>query len=109
MLITKIYSYYKIYLNNIKSNKSILSQQQIKIGIVELGKWVEIWHYNLLKKIIAVIGKALRNKPELERKGVRVVTDYDSFTSFLNTPRGTYLSLSAGHSGYCNKKNFYHI
>jgi len=75
-----------------------LSQQQIKLGIVGLGKMGGNLALQSIEKNISVIGKALRTKPELERKGIKVVTDYDSFTSYLNTPRVIYLSLPAGHT-----------
>lgn len=70
----------------------------MKLGIVGLGKMGGNLALQSIEKNISVIGKALRTKPELERKGVKVVTDYDSFTSFLNTPRVIYLSLPAGHT-----------
>ena len=45
---------------------------------------------------IGVVGKARTTKPELEKRGVRVVDSYESFVSFLKHPRVIYLSLPAG-------------
>jgi 6-phosphogluconate dehydrogenase len=75
-----------------------LSKQQIKLGIIGLGKMGGNLALQSIEKNISVIGKSLRNKPDLEKKGIKVVTDYDSFISFLDTPRVIYLSLPAGHT-----------
>jgi hypothetical protein len=49
-----------------------------------------------VEKNIAVIRKARSTKPDLERNGVKVVRDYDSFVSYLDIPSVIYLSLPAG-------------
>jgi 6-phosphogluconate dehydrogenase len=48
------------------------------------------------EKKIAVIGKARSKKPELEKQGIKVANDYESFVDFLKHPRVVYLSLPAG-------------
>jgi len=49
-----------------------------------------------MEKNIAVIGKARGPRLDLERNGVKVVDDYESFVSYLDKPRVIYLSLPAG-------------
>ena len=46
------------------------------------------------EKKIAVIGKARSKKPELEKRNVKVVDDYQSFVDFLETSESD-LSLIA--------------
>jgi len=46
-----------------------------------------------VEKNIAVMGKARGSKPDLERNGVKVVDNYESFVSFLGKPRVIYLSI----------------
>ncbi len=45
---------------------------------------------------IRVVGKARRPKPELTKKGVKVVEEYDEFVGSLKLPRVIFLSLPAG-------------
>jgi 6-phosphogluconate dehydrogenase len=49
-----------------------------------------------MEKNIAVIGKARGPRPDLERNGVKVVDDYESFVSYFDKPRVIYVSLPAG-------------
>jgi len=68
----------------------------MQLGIIGLGKMGGNLALQAAEKKIDIIGKARSKKPELEKKGVRVVSDYDSFVSHLNHPRVIYLSLPAG-------------
>lgn len=68
----------------------------MQLGIIGLGKMGGNLALQANEKKIQVIGKARSKKPELERQGIRLVTDYESFVSFLNHPRVVYLSLPAG-------------
>ncbi|AFU57575.1 6-phosphogluconate dehydrogenase, decarboxylating [Candidatus Nitrososphaera gargensis Ga9.2] len=67
-----------------------------QLGIVGLGKMGGNLAMQAHEKKIDVIGKARKSKPELEKQGIRVVTDYDSFARHLKQPRVVYLSLPAG-------------
>ena len=68
----------------------------MQLGIIGLGRMGGNLALQANEKKIQVIGKARSKKPELERQGIRLVTDYESFVSFLNHPRVVYLSLPAG-------------
>jgi 6-phosphogluconate dehydrogenase len=68
----------------------------VQLGIIGLGKMGGNIALQATEKKIQVIGKARSKKPELENKGVKVVTDYGSFVGFLKHPRVVYLSLPAG-------------
>jgi 6-phosphogluconate dehydrogenase len=68
----------------------------MQLGIVGLGKMGGNLALQALDKKIDVIGKARRSKQELEKKGVKVVTDYRPFVEHLKHPRVVYLSLPAG-------------
>jgi 6-phosphogluconate dehydrogenase len=70
----------------------------MKIGIIGLGKMGGNLALQAIDKKIGAIGKARKQKPELEDKGVKVVTEYRDFVSFLDHPRIIYLSLPAGHT-----------
>ena len=72
--------------------------QQMELGIIGLGKMGGNLALQAIDKNIKVAGKARSKKPELEEKGVRVFTDYESFTSYLSRPKLIYLSLPAGHT-----------
>ena len=67
-----------------------------QLGIIGLGKMGGNLALQAAEKRIGVVGKARSTKPELEKRGVRVVDSYDSFVSFLKHPRVIYLSLPAG-------------
>ena len=67
-----------------------------QLGIIGLGKMGGNLALQAAEKGIGVVGKARSTKPELEKRGVRVVDSYDSFVSFLKHPRVIYLSLPAG-------------
>ncbi|MGI0019552.1 MAG: phosphogluconate dehydrogenase (NAD(+)-dependent, decarboxylating) [Nitrososphaera sp.] len=67
-----------------------------QLGIIGLGKMGGNLALQAAEKDIDVVGKARSIKPELEKKGVKVVDNYDSFVSFLKHPRVIYLSLPAG-------------
>src|ERR671923_1363377 len=68
----------------------------MELGIIGLGKMGGNLALQANKKKIAVIGKARSKKPELEKQGIKVVDDYESFVDFLKHPRIVYLSLPAG-------------
>ncbi len=68
----------------------------MQLGIVGLGKMGGNLALQALEKNIDVIGKTLKKRPELERQGVRVVTEYEPFARHLKHPRVIYLSLPAG-------------
>ena len=70
----------------------------MKLGIIGLGKMGGNLALQAIEKNIEVTGKARKEKPEFEKKGVRVVTDYKSFVSYLGRPKVIYLSLPAGHT-----------
>jgi 6-phosphogluconate dehydrogenase len=68
----------------------------MQLGIIGLGKMGGNLALQAHDKKISVVGKARSKKPELEKQGVRVVGDYESFLGFLSHPRVIYLSLPAG-------------
>ena len=68
----------------------------MQLGIIGLGKMGGNLALQATEKKIQVIGKARSKKPELEKQGVKVVTDYESFAGFMKRPRIVYLSLPAG-------------
>ena len=68
----------------------------MQLGIIGLGKMGGNLALQANEKKIAVIGKARSKKPELEKQGIKVVNDYESFVDFLKCPRVVYLSLPAG-------------
>ena len=71
----------------------------MELGIIGLGKMGGNLALQATDKNIKVAGKARSKKPELEEKGVRVFTDYESFISYLKKdPKLIYLSLPAGHT-----------
>ena len=72
------------------------TSEKMRLGIVGLGKMGGNLALQAVEKNIAVIGKARSTKPDLERNGVKVVRDYESFVSYLDIPRVIYLSLPAG-------------
>src|SRR5215212_2541927 len=71
---------------------------QMKLGIIGLGKMGGNLALQAIEKNIKVVGKARGKKPELEEKGVKVVSDYKSFISHLVDPIVIYLSLPPGHT-----------
>jgi 6-phosphogluconate dehydrogenase len=68
----------------------------MKLGIIGLGKMGGNLALQAIDKKIGVIGKARKQKPELENQGLKVVIDYKDFISYLEHPRVVYLSLPAG-------------
>jgi len=68
----------------------------MELGIIGLGKIGGNLSLQCIDKNIKVIGKDIIKRPELEKKGVKVVTEYKSFTDLLTSPRVIYLSLPAG-------------
>ena len=68
----------------------------MQLGIIGLGKMGGNLALQAIEKNIQVVGKARSKKPELEKQGVKVVSDYESFAGFLKHPRVIYLSLPAG-------------
>ncbi len=68
----------------------------MQLGIIGLGKMGGNLALQALEKKIDIIGKARKRKPELEHKGVRVVTEYEPFVGHLKHPRVIYLSLPSG-------------
>jgi 6-phosphogluconate dehydrogenase len=82
---------------SITSNSSTLRQSnKLRLGIIGLGKMGGNLALQAMEKNIAVIGKTRGPRPDLERNGVKVVDDYESFVSYLDKPRLIYLSLPAG-------------
>ena len=71
---------------------------QTKLGIIGLGKMGGNLALQAIDRDIDVVGKARSSKPELEEKGVKVVSDYKSFVSYLGDPKVIYLSLPAGRT-----------
>jgi 6-phosphogluconate dehydrogenase len=59
---------------------------QTKLGVIGLGKMGWNLALQAIDKSIDVVGKARSRKPELEEKGVKVVSDYKSFVSYLGDP-----------------------
>lgn len=70
--------------------------KNMRLGIIGFGKMGGNLAIQAVEKGIVVVGKARSKKPDLEAKGVMVVTDYESFMSLLEPPRVIYLSLPAG-------------
>jgi 6-phosphogluconate dehydrogenase len=68
----------------------------MQLGIIGLGKMGGNLALQANDKKISVIGKARSKKPELEKQGVKVLTNYEPFVGFLKHPRVVYLSLPAG-------------
>src|SRR5919199_1214538 len=68
----------------------------MRLGIIGLGKMGGNLALQAIDKKIGLIGKARKQKPELENRGVKVVIDYKDFISYLDHPRVIYLSLPAG-------------
>ena len=68
----------------------------MELGIIGLGKMGGNLALQCIEKGIRVVGKARGPKPELTKKGVKVVEDYDEFVNSLKSPRVIYLSLPAG-------------
>ncbi len=68
----------------------------MEMGIIGLGKMGGNLALQCIEKGIRVVGKARRPKPQLTKKGVEVVEDYDEFVGSLKPPRVIYLSLPAG-------------
>src|ERR687887_2664773 len=74
-------------------------QKNLELGIIGLGKMGGNLALQALDKGVKVAGKARSKKPDLEEKGVKVFTDYESFISYLKEdPKLIYLSLPAGHT-----------
>lgn len=72
------------------------ARQMMKLGIIGLGKMGGNLALQGVEKNIGIIGKAQSKKPELEKQGVKVVTDYKDFISYFEDSRVIYLSLPAG-------------
>ncbi|MHA2296817.1 MAG: phosphogluconate dehydrogenase (NAD(+)-dependent, decarboxylating) [Candidatus Hodarchaeales archaeon] len=70
----------------------------MQLGIIGLGKIGGNLALQAVEKGITVIGKARSSKSELEKQGVKIVTNYESFTASLDSPRIIYLSLPAGET-----------
>jgi 6-phosphogluconate dehydrogenase len=68
----------------------------LQLGIIGLGKMGGNLALQAHEKKIEVIGKARSNKPDLEKTGIRIVSDYQSLAQSLKPPRIFYLSLPAG-------------
>lgn len=69
-----------------------------ELGIIGLGKMGGNLALQAVEKGIRVIGKARKDMPQLEEKGVKTVKDYESMIEFLQPPRVIYLSLPAGET-----------
>ena len=70
----------------------------MKIGIIGLGRMGANLSLQAINKKIGAIGKARKPKPDLEKQGIKVVTEYKDFVSFLEHPRIIYLSLPSGNT-----------
>ncbi len=68
----------------------------MELGIIGLGKMGGNLALQGIDKGIRVVGKARGPKPELAKKGVKVLRDYEEFMTSLKHPRVIYLSLPAG-------------
>ena len=68
----------------------------MKFGIIGLGKMGGNIALQAVEKSIIVVGKARHPKPELSKKGVKIVKEYNELTDFLESPRIIFLSLPAG-------------
>lgn len=68
----------------------------MELGIVGLGKMGGNISLQCVDKGITAVGKDITKRPELEEKGVKVVTDYQNFKDALKAPRVIFLSLPAG-------------
>ena len=68
----------------------------MQLGIIGLGKMGGNISLQCVDKGIEVVGKDIIQRPELEDKGVKVVTDYEEFRNLLKLPRVIFLSLPAG-------------
>jgi 6-phosphogluconate dehydrogenase len=73
-------------------------REDMKLGIIGLGKMGGNLALQAREKNIDVVGKSRSDKPELRQKGVQIVDDYESFVKYLDSPRVVYLSLPAGHT-----------
>ena len=74
-------------------------QKNLELGIIGLGKMGGNIALQALDKKIRVAGKAICKRPDLEEKGVKVFTEYESFISYLKkNPKLIYLSLPAGRT-----------
>lgn len=69
---------------------------QVQLGIIGLGKMGGNLALQALEKKIDVIGKARSRKPDLESRGLKIMTEYKPFVEYLRHPRVIYLSLPAG-------------
>jgi 6-phosphogluconate dehydrogenase len=69
---------------------------QMKLGIIGLGKMGGNLALQAVERNIGVVGKAQSKKAELEQQGVKIVSDYEAFAAYLEHPRVIYLSLPAG-------------
>lgn len=68
----------------------------MQLGIIGLGKMGGNISLQCVDKGIEVVGKDITERPDLEDKGVKVVTDYEEFRNSLKPPRVIFLSLPAG-------------
>jgi 6-phosphogluconate dehydrogenase len=74
-------------------------QKNLELGIIGLGKMGGNIALQALDKKIRVAGKAICKRPDLEEKGIKVFTEYESFISYLKkNPKLIYLSLPAGRT-----------
>ena len=67
-----------------------------QLGIIGLGKMGGNLSLQCVEKGIEIIGMSRSNKPELERKGVKIVNNVNDLVNSLDKPRIIYLSLPAG-------------
>lgn len=58
------------------------TSEKTRLDIVGLGRMGGNLALQAVEKNTAVIGKARSTKPDLERNGVKVARDYESFVSF---------------------------
>ncbi|TXT54422.1 MAG: putative 6-phosphogluconate dehydrogenase YqeC [Promethearchaeota archaeon] len=70
----------------------------MEIGIIGLGKMGGNISLQCIDKDIIVVGKDIKERPDLEQKGVIMTTEYGEFTNNLQQPRIIFLSLPAGNT-----------
>ena len=68
----------------------------LELGIIGLGKMGGNLSLQCIDKGIRVIGKDIKERPDLADKGVIITMDYERFIKKLETPRVIFLSLPAG-------------
>jgi 6-phosphogluconate dehydrogenase len=82
-----------------KNNTVILefnTRVKMELGIIGLGKMGGSLALNAVEKGVKVVGKDVSSRPELSKKGIKIVYDFKTLAAMLSRPRVLYLSLPAG-------------